>query len=123
MESDASSVAVGAVFQLSDGISQYPVGFYSMALTKPERNYSTYEGELIALVKAVSRFAIYLLYGDCTRRTYQAALCNLFRADLKRCSRVSRWILVLQLYRLKIELIKGNYNSVADAHSLVNSEG
>ena len=76
-----------------------------MALTKPERNYSTYERELLALVKAVSHFAVYLLYGELTWRTDHAALLNLFHADLKLSSRVSRWILAFQPYRVKIELI------------------
>ena len=93
-----------------------------MALTKPERNYSTYERELLALVKAVSHFAVFLLYGEFTWRTDHAALSNLFRDDLTLSSRVSRCILALQPYRVKIELIKGKYNTVADAISIINSE-
>ena len=54
LETDASCVAVWAVLKPSEGMGEYPVGFYSMALTKPERNYSTYQRELLALVKAVS---------------------------------------------------------------------
>ena len=78
-----------------------------MALTKPDRIYSTYERELLALVKAVSNFAVCLLYGELTWRTDNAALRNLFRSDLKLSSRVSRWILTLKPYRIKIQLIKG----------------
>ena len=94
-----------------------------MALSKPEHNYSTYERELLALVKAVSHFAVYLLYGEFTWRTDHAALRNLFSADLKLSSRVSRWIFALQPYRVKIELIKRKHNTVADALSRINSEG
>ena len=36
---------------------------------------------------------------------------------------MSRWILALQPYRVKIELIKGKHNSMADALSRINSEG
>ena len=59
-------MAIGALIKQSDATSEYSVGIYSMALTKPESNYSIYERELLALVKAVSNFAIYLLYGEFT---------------------------------------------------------
>ena len=73
----------GAGLKQSDGTSEYPAGFYSMALSKPESKYSAYERELIAPVKALSLLAIILLYGEFTWRTDDAALRNLFRADLK----------------------------------------
>ena len=123
LETDASSVAVGAVLKQTDGKTEWPTGFFSTALSKPERNYSTYERELLALVKAVSYFAVYLLYSEFTWRTDHAALRNLFRADLKLSSRVSRWILSLQPYRVSIELLKGKYNTIADALSRINAEG
>ena len=123
LETDASSVAVGAVLKQSDSQGEYPVALYSMALSRPERNYSAYERELLALVKAVSHFGVYLLYSEFTWRTDHAALRNLFRADLKLSSRVSRWILALQPYSIKIELLKGKLNTVADALSRINTEG
>ena len=96
LETEASSAAGGAVLNQSDGTAEYPVGFYSMALSKPERNYSAYERELLALLKAVSHFAIYLRYEEFTWRTDHAALRNLFRAYLTLSSLGSRWILARQ---------------------------
>ena len=43
LETDASSGAVGSVIKQSDGTLEYPVAFYSMALSKPERNYTAYD--------------------------------------------------------------------------------
>ncbi len=97
--------------------------FFSHALTKCERNYSTYERELLALVKAVNFFAVYLLYNTFVWRTDHAALRNLFRSDLKLSSRVSRWILALQPYKAQIELVRGKDNVLADALSRIQSEG
>ena len=71
----------------------------------------------------MAHFAIYVLYNTFVWRTDHAALRNLFRADLKLSSRVSRWILALQPYKIQIELIKGKDNVLADALSRINSEG
>ena len=94
-----------------------------MALTTRERNYSTFEDELLAVENVVSHFAVFLLYGEFTWRTDHAALRNLFRADLKLSSPVSPRIRALQPYRVKIEQIKGKYNTVTAALSRINSEG
>ena len=47
-------------------------------------------------MKAVSHFAIYLLYVDFSWRTDHAALRNVFGANIKLTSRMSRMILSLQ---------------------------
>ena len=61
LETDASSVAIGAVLKQTDKEGEYPVSFYSQGLTKPEKNYSTYERELYAIVKACESFKVFLL--------------------------------------------------------------
>ena len=52
LETDASNVALGAVLRQGDPGESYPVAFFSIGLPKPERNYSTYERELLAVVKS-----------------------------------------------------------------------
>ncbi len=69
----------------------------------------------------MANFAIYLLYNTFIWRTDHAALRNLFRADLKLSSLVSRWILGLQPYKIQIELINGKDNVLADALSRIIS--
>ena len=123
LETDASAVAMGAVLKQRDETSEWPVMFFSHSLSKAERNYSTYERELLAFVRSVQHFAIYLLYNPFVWRTDHAALRNLFRSDLKLSSRVSRWILALQPYKFSIELIKGKDNQIADALSRMSEEG
>ena len=78
LETDASSVAVGAVLKQSDGTQEYPVSFFSATLTKTERNYSAYERELLALVRATAHFGIYLLYNTFVWRTDHAAFATSF---------------------------------------------
>jgi len=57
---DASDVAVGAALnQVIDGESR-PLGFFSKTLNKAQRNYSTFDRELLAIYLAVKHFAYFL---------------------------------------------------------------
>ena len=61
VETDAIIHAVGAVVLEREGEAEYPTLFYSQALNPAQRNYSTYERELLAVVKACDAFRVYLL--------------------------------------------------------------
>jgi len=80
LETDASTVAVGAVLKqlFEDTKLEHPVGFFSRALTGSERNYSVYELEMYAIVRSVEWFRIYLLGREFLLRTDHRALVNLF---------------------------------------------
>ena len=57
---DASDVAVGAVLeQLIDGVWK-PLAFFSRQLHPPERKYSAFDRELLALYLAVRHFRYFL---------------------------------------------------------------
>ncbi|KAF0097232.1 MAG: hypothetical protein FD142_3166, partial [bacterium] len=63
LETDASQIAVGAALKqpvadpdVAGGIMEVPVSFYSQALSSAQRNYSTYERELFAVVKACEAY-------------------------------------------------------------------
>ena len=116
LETDASKVAVGAVLkQYFDSINrEYPVAFFSRALTSTERNYSAYELEMYAVVRAVERFRVYLLGRPFLLRTDHMALVNLLKRNLPPTSRVEKWILRLSEYNFQIEHQKGIANVMAD---------
>ena len=78
LETDASNVALGAVLRQGDPGESFPVAFFSIGLTKPERNYSTYERELLAVVKSCEFFRVFLLGAPFTLRTDHAALAAIF---------------------------------------------
>ena len=78
LETDASSVAVGAVLKQMDGDEEVSTLFYSLALNSAQRNYSTYERELLAVVKACDAFRVFLLGRHFTLRTDQKALAAIF---------------------------------------------
>ena len=62
LETDASNLAVGAVLkQVNEDGEEVAVQWYSQALGKSEKNYSTYERELLAFVKSAEAFRVFLL--------------------------------------------------------------
>ena len=59
---DASEVEVGgALLQEHSSGTLMPVAYFSRALTKSERGYSTYDREAIAIRETLHRFRHYLL--------------------------------------------------------------
>ena len=125
LETDASEIAAGAVLKQTIEDEQgnpceYPVGFYSKALTATERRYSTYEREMLAVVKATRHYRVFLFGRPFVLRTDHAALKNIFSTKMKDTARIERWILALSPYVFEIESIPGKENIVADALSRVS---
>ena len=120
VETDASNVAVGAVLkQAGNDGKEFPVMFYSQGLSKSERNYSTYERELYAVVKACEAFRVFLLSNPFTLRTDHKALAALFNSKLKDSTRIVKWVMRLQEYPFHVEYLAGKDNTVADALSRI----
>ena len=74
VENHASLHAVGAVLLQSEVEEEYPKLFYSQELDNAQRNYSTYEHEMLAVVKACEAFRIKRLGSEFTLRTDHAGL-------------------------------------------------
>ena len=119
VETDASGVAVGAVLKQVGEDGEVPVSFYSLGLTKSERNYSTYERELYAVVKACEAFRVFLLANPFILRTDHKALAALFSSKNMTSSRIVKWIMRLQEYPFTIQYLSGTDNLVADALSRI----
>lgn len=57
---DVSELAIGAVLQqLVDGHWQ-PLSYFSRKLTTTERNYSTFDRELLAIYSSIQHFSYFL---------------------------------------------------------------
>lgn len=118
LTTDASNGAIGAVLSQGNIGSDRPVAYASRTLQKSERNYSTIEKELLAIVWACKYFKPYLygkkfsIYTDHKPLTYMASLND---AN----SRLVRWKLSLSEFDYDVIYKPGKQNVVADGLSRI----
>ena len=119
---DASKIEVGAVLlkRGADGIER-AVSFFSKKLSSAQRNYSTFERELLAVICALEHFRVYLLARKFVLRTDHRALQWLFSKEPTASARISGWLATIMEYPIVIEYVKGTENSIADALSCLDS--
>ena len=110
---DASLYGIGGwIGQVhSDGV--HPVTFWSRKLTDAERNYTTHEQELLALVEMCDRHAYYLRGVQFQCNTDHRSL-EYLQSQVTLNRRQARWVLVLQDFDIKISYMPGKLNTVAD---------
>ena len=113
VHTDASDKQLGAV------ISQkgLPIAFYSRKLNPAQKNYTTTERELLAIVETLKEFKNILLgqrirvYTDHKNLTYKT-----FNTE-----RVIRWRMVIEDFAPELVYIQGEKNIVADGMSRLDS--
>ena len=109
IHTDASDKQLGAVIS-QNGL---PIAFYSRKLNSAQRNYTTTERELLAIVETLKEFRNILLgqqirvYTDHKNLTYKN-----FNTE-----RVIRWRMVIEDFAPELIYIQGTRNVVADAIS------
>ena len=113
LQVDASDVGLGAVLLQEENGKKIPVAYASRKLKPSEKAYAVVEKECLALVWAVQKFSRYLYGTDFIVETDHCPLKYLNEAKLKN-SRLMRWALILQPYRMHINAIKGSENVGAD---------
>ena len=92
------------------------VYYASKTLNKAQRNYTTTEKELLAVVDALDKFRTYLVGSDIIIFTDHSALKYLLTKQNAK-ARLIRWVLLLQEFNLQIRDKKGVENVVADHQS------
>ncbi|RVW35246.1 Retrovirus-related Pol polyprotein from transposon 17.6 [Vitis vinifera] len=115
---DASDYAVGAVLGQREDGKPYVVYYASKTLNEAQKNYTTTEKELLAVVFALDKFRNYLLGTSIVIFTDHSALKYLLnKKDAK--ARLIRWILLLQEFNIQIKDKQGVENVVVDHLSRV----
>lgn len=116
LATDASEFAVGGVLsQKINGVERV-ISYWSRQLNKAERNYSTVEREALAVVAAVKEFYPYLYGRTFTLFTDHNPLTSL--QGLKDTGgRITRWLLFLQQFDMKVLYRPGRNNGNADGLS------
>ena len=89
------------------------VYYTSKTLNEAQRNYTTTEKELLAVVYALDKFRAYFVRSNIIIFTDHSALKYLLtKQNVK--ARLIRWVLLLQEFNLQIKDKKGVENVVAD---------
>ena len=103
---DANDYAIGAVLRQRTDHGPYVIHYASKSLNDAQKNYTTTEKELLAVVFALDKFRSYLIGSQIIVFTDHAALKDLLdKQDGK--ARLIRWILLLQEFDLVIKDKKG----------------
>ena len=92
-----------------DGDLERPIAFASHTLLKPEKNYSTMEQEVLAIVRGLKYFRPYI-YGHKIVLYTDHAPIHLLKLKDDSSPRLVRWIMVLQQYDLQEKYLKGTQN-------------
>ncbi|KAF9756168.1 Transposon Tf2-6 polyprotein, partial [Nosema granulosis] len=107
VETDASDIGLGGVLLQDDKI----VGLFSYKLHKSEKNYTTTEKELLAIVKTLQHFRSMVLGSKITVKTDHNNL--LFTTNCLN-NRAQRWKILLDEFGIDLQHIKGKDNAGAD---------
>ena len=110
---DASDLAIGAVLGQREDGKPYVVYYASKTLNEAQRNYTTTENELLAVVYALDKFRAYLVGSNIIIFTdHSASKYLLTKQDAK--ARLIRWVLLFLEFKLQIKDKNGVENVVAD---------
>ncbi|WMV09510.1 hypothetical protein MTR67_002895 [Solanum verrucosum] len=110
IECNASGVSIGAVF-IQEG---KPIAYFSEKLRGAPLQYSTYDKELYALVRALTNWQHYLWHKKFVIRTDQEALKHIrFQNKINR--RHAKWIEFIESFPYVIKYKKGKENIAVDA--------
>lgn len=113
---DSSHVGLGGVLLQRIDDQERVISFISRSFTKPERNYSTTEKELLAIIHCVETCRPFIEGSEVTVVTDHSALRWL--KNIKNpTGRLARWALRLSVFNLKVVHRKGKYMCVPDALS------
>ena len=110
---DASDLAIGAVLGQREDGKPHVVYYASKTLNEAQRNYTTTEKELLAVVYALDKFRAYLVGADIVIFTDHYALKYLLTKQNAK-ARLIRWVLLPQEFNLQIKDKKEVENVVAD---------
>lgn len=88
---------------------RFPINYASKKLLDRERRYSVIGKECLAIVWAVQMFQNYLYGKEFTLETSHQPLVYLNTSKVAN-TRLTRWALALQPFKIRLESIKGSEN-------------
>ncbi|XP_057532797.1 uncharacterized protein LOC130810672 [Amaranthus tricolor] len=112
LECDASGMGIGAVL-VQEG---RPVAFFSEKLNNSRLNYSTYDKEFYAIIRALDHWSHYLRIQPFILHTDHESL-KYINSQHKLSSRHARWVEFMQTFDFSAKYKVGKTNIIADALS------
>lgn len=116
VQTDASSVGVGAVLSQIQNGKEHPISYASATLDETKRNYSATERGAYAIYWAVNQFRPYLHGRKFQLQTDHKALEYIFEGKARN-QKLSRWALTIQEFDFEVVYRKGEQNGNADGLS------
>lgn len=116
VQTDASDYGLGCVLTQVQSGEEKVICYLSRSLTRTERNFSTTEKELLAIIFAIEKLRPYLMGTKFTVVTDHYSLKWLYNIK-DPTGRLARWCVRLQQYDFEVVHRKGKDNVVADALS------
>mmetsp|Transcript_13570 Transcript_13570/g.16453 ORF Transcript_13570/g.16453 Transcript_13570/m.16453 type:complete len:698 (+) Transcript_13570:1112-3205(+) len=107
---DASDYQLGSVIVQLFNDTEYPIAFYSRALTQAQKNYTTIEKELLSIVESCLKFRHILLGFPLAILSDHRNL----RFENFSSERVRRWRLLLEEFDYTFHYYPGKDNHIAD---------
>ena len=118
LTSDASDTALGAVLEQRIGNVWRPLAFFSRQLRKPERNYATFDRELLGIFLAIRHFRYFLEGRNFTVFTdHKPIIAALKKSSDSVSGRQSRQLASITEATTDVRHVAGKDNVVADALS------
>ena len=120
LTTDASNFALGAVLwqmQKDDQgtLKRMLISHGSRSMSKAERNYPIAEKEALAVIFGLEKYRRHILGHPVKLQTDHSALKHCFDRGDSNNSRLARWLLIIQEYKItEIEYIAGHTNVGAD---------
>ena len=117
---DASDVAIGAVLQQFVNGQWQPISYFSRKLSPTERQYSTFDRELLAIYSSIKHFRhfvegrVFSVYTD-----HKPLMFSLAHKSEKHSPRQLRHLDFIAQFTNDIRHIQGSLNPVADALSRI----
>ena len=127
LDTDASNFACGAVLsqlQKDDKgeLQERVIAYYSKTFNSSEQRYCARRRELLAIVKAIKHFDVYLRGPEFTIRTDHASL-QYIKTLTNIPDQMFRWILFLEQYSYQIQVRAGKDHANADTLSRIPCNG
>lgn len=115
---DASDIALGGVLEQLVGTTWQPLAFFSRQLRKPEKSYSAFDRELLALYLGIRHFRYFLEGRAFTAFTDHKPLTfAMAKISEPWSARQQRQLSYISEFTTDIQHIEGKNNAVADALS------